>query len=491
MFTTTVQSTLDYLAVAIEDDGSNKESLTTEQFGHLLATIPHLSDSSADGTKAIAMLKVPGLPFSEQQLKELRGCLASVSKPRGNNSGPSASAAKKTVLTTKTQEHRYVHEYLPESAWKLLLAEGCTIDAMIDIVTDLFLKIGLLYPTETPTQKWTIALLYAIQNRPFSNNDAYRSVQQLRNTLHAKRRLPVPGRPPHLAEYPESAQAFAAAHPRAYADDDPPVPTKIEIERIRSALVHVSSRGTNKLVRDNVLRVASPQQQSNGGLGTGHMALDQTFFQNMFLALRSALVDQTGSRGQPDIRINAERPSKRRMLAFGSQSDSSRSTDSLADGSPHSTPGRDGAAEVMSLPDDSPVEDEPPQQPPKFAGGAASLDEMLDELKGHASAVKAAKAAAAKAAVQKKPSAAAKFGGHVRPDAAKFYDRASPPAIPPQGQPHPPMVFVGCRIIVAWKKEYWRVVSPCGVETRFPFGECPPKEWANVLKFCRANGDGH
>ena len=101
MFTTTVQSTLDYLAVAIEDDGSNKESLTTEQFGHLLATIPHLSDSSADGTKAIAMLKVPGLPFSAQQLKELRGCLASVSKPRGNNSGPSASAAKKTVLTTK------------------------------------------------------------------------------------------------------------------------------------------------------------------------------------------------------------------------------------------------------------------------------------------------------------------------------------------------------------------------------------------------------
>lgn len=96
------------------------------------------------------------------------------------------------------------------------------IDDAVEAVTDVMREIGLLYPDQTPTQKFICAMIGAGRDPPLDGDGLYDVVDKLRTCLHHKRKRPTTGAPDKLPVYPECIDAFIEMHPSCY-ENEPPV----------------------------------------------------------------------------------------------------------------------------------------------------------------------------------------------------------------------------------------------------------------------------
>ena len=228
-----------YLEQAMEPDGSNNDEILVKQYDHLIALVQRLESLDLEDTTAcLKLLRSEACPFTSEQSKHVRQVIGSVGAPNVN-SAPTTYGCR---TYTKNQTHMYIHNYLNEKRWELVLQ--CDIDTIIDAIVDTCAEIGCLWPSPKPTYQWMVAFIHAAAGAAFTPDDAFQTLQKLRRLLHIKRMHAVPGAPSGIRTYVESSQEFASLYPSAFLQG-PPVACKTDLQDIRNALSKVSLRATN------------------------------------------------------------------------------------------------------------------------------------------------------------------------------------------------------------------------------------------------------
>ena len=249
MIESAVRKAYVFMTNGIEPDGSNRKIVVDGQFCHLMGAFKKLGTDTDDCNKAIVALKDESA-FDESQKKALRACLVERVASLQNSHG----CGLKTTTTQKTQVHNYLHNYGTQTHWdKWCDPRVNDLNLKMEAMTDLMHQIGCDHPKETPTQIGAAAIVLAAHNRPFTDKDAYKLVVELRRQMEAKRSSKSVGAVV-LDRYQEDVKDYVQIAPHAYKSTDPPIECPISTDAIASALRRVSSRDTNKMVRDTVPR---------------------------------------------------------------------------------------------------------------------------------------------------------------------------------------------------------------------------------------------
>ena len=210
-----IEGVFKYIAQAVEPDGSNREQILEKQSSHLSSLIQRQASSGldiSDATKALQLFKSDQCPFTPDQSKQLRSLIDSVGAPSADGNG-SGDAWRNY---TKCQEHVYIHNYMTEKKWELLLTDDIDIDSIIDIVADTCAETGCLYPSPKPSQQWMVAFIHAVHGSKFSEDDAFETLGKLRNKLHRLRKNKHAGAPTGIKKYTELGKLFAETYPAAF-----------------------------------------------------------------------------------------------------------------------------------------------------------------------------------------------------------------------------------------------------------------------------------
>ena len=67
----------------------------------------------------------------------------------------------------------YIHEYLSEDQWKIVLADDVEYFAVLDIVSQVCDAIGCLHPRPNPSQKHLVSFIHAVLDDRCSSDDFY------------------------------------------------------------------------------------------------------------------------------------------------------------------------------------------------------------------------------------------------------------------------------------------------------------------------------
>ena len=112
----------------------------------------------------MALMKPPGTGEKRWHQDQAHARTVHASHPR---SRCSASACTPTHTTHK---HR------------------ASIPDIIEVVVDVLADVGCLWPTPKPSQKHMTAFIHIVSNQPFTPDDAYATLRDLRAAIHARRR---------------------------------------------------------------------------------------------------------------------------------------------------------------------------------------------------------------------------------------------------------------------------------------------------------------
>jgi hypothetical protein len=479
MLEATVRSTIEFMAVAIEDDGSNKVDVQIGEYKKLTANFTTIRSTKEDVTKALTVLK--GItPFTQQQAKELRTYLTAQQSSEvsvGTTSGPSKTAH----FAHKTQIHAQVQDYLTEEKWDRLHTAMPDVRAMIEVVTDVYIDIGLLWPAPKPTKLWTIAFLYAVRGGAYSPDALYASLGDLTDSIVYKRKRPRAGAPSHIPVYPD-INKFLESYPTVFAESKP-VPSKIDVAQIHEVLRYGSCRGTNKLVRDNAL-TSRPGHGNRNPKSSGPPTEDMCM-QKMLMGMMTAMLGQS-NQGGLSASATSQGGSQRRKRMLGDDADQEAAAGHVNDDDPK-TPAKKIPALMDRPPKESSVDGKSTEAGPASAEKHNCQDntDRIDdpEPKGGVSGLGAMIEATKRLTktVSKKPAAAPKKGGYAE------HAKANPPCMPKLNEHHPVFIYNDCKIYTSLKEKKWRVV-PYKVtlnDFAFPFGAEPTKSWASLINYCK------
>ena len=238
-----------FMKNAIEDDKSNEKAVVDSQFISLTAFARRTSSNGDDANDALELLKKDLGFFTADQRKALRSIIVEHCTASDIHQPP---ATLKVV--SKSQVHKFIYNYLPQRSWvKIRAHDGTTLEDKCDEVTDVTHAIGLDYPEETPTRLLIVGIVLTADGRPFSEMQAYDLLGDARKQIELKRKSKVPTIA--LRSYPEKVSEYLDLCPNAYDQfGGPPVSCVISLTELAKNMCKLSSRSTNKKVRDYVMQ---------------------------------------------------------------------------------------------------------------------------------------------------------------------------------------------------------------------------------------------
>ena len=247
MLASALETALEFIDAATDDDGRNAATVTENKYGNLLKVYRLKPSTSSDATATLKLLKDPKLSFTNAQRSSLRQAIIDAGTTDANHE----PAGPKTITTTTTQSCPTYDVYMQNRCWDAIYDKSLRLTDVLEPVTDNMRDIGLTNPDERPTQVHIISIIGAV--RGWDEEDSYDAICKLRELIAFKRKAPTSGAPHKLSVYPADIKDFLKMYPNTYPANDPPVCPRIDNRTIENAKRLVSSRGTNKHVRASVM----------------------------------------------------------------------------------------------------------------------------------------------------------------------------------------------------------------------------------------------
>lgn len=217
------------------DSRPNKEASQLARAKHFTSNLPSLGQDMADAQAVLVELEKETPAFTEAQRKSMVEAVAS-----------HMDADATTAADTKSQNHPYVHEYMPDGLWKKLRDKTISWDTKKEDFVDFALEtLGLRHPNND-TLKNMLAIIWICAERDLAPDDAYEELRNMQDKFVHKREL-VPGKP-LLKEYTRDVSQFIRLYPHQYLECDPPVASQIDERKIQQKTRKdvMPSRSSNK-----------------------------------------------------------------------------------------------------------------------------------------------------------------------------------------------------------------------------------------------------
>ena len=265
------------------DSRPNKEASQLARVKHFTSNLPSLGQDMADAQAVLAELEKESPAFTDAQRKSMVEAVAS-----------HMDSDATTTADIKSQNHPYVHEYMPDRLWKKLRDKTISWDTKKEDFVDFALEtLGLRHPNND-TLKSMLAILWVCAERDLSPDDAYEELRNMQDKFVNKREL-VPGKP-LLKEYTRDVSQFIRLYPHQYLECDPPVASQIDERKIQQKTRKdvMPSRSSNKHIAKSARQSATCDPAA--GL--------QRSFMNFILGNSSSLVEtprRPAPRGPPAI----------------------------------------------------------------------------------------------------------------------------------------------------------------------------------------------
>ena len=210
------------------------------QKDHLIQTLRGMKENMDDGTELLELLQHDSPPFSADQRHQIAQCVSTIIRESNNN-----VILKKT---TKTQQHMYIYNYIPESVWSILLDESKSIEDKMDAIAMFSVSyIGLMFPCPI-TRALMVATIVTSSRIKLSAEQEYARVKEFKRLFETKRK--VSGRATYTCGvYPELPASFIVKHGNTYPPSDPAVECRIDSTRIREIAYAAPLRDTNKRLK--------------------------------------------------------------------------------------------------------------------------------------------------------------------------------------------------------------------------------------------------
>jgi len=292
-----------FIEAASDGDDAMAKNVQDTQFAHLMAVVRRTTVSTDESTSALIELK--NASCSSDRCKALHSAIIE------STDAARSMGSKKTFSTSVAQTHMFLYNYLPMSLWNALKDDSISLDEKCEKLTDFMHSIGLLHPSQTPTQVGACAIIVAADGRQHSPIAVYNALDTMRKQLSYKRKFRC-DTAVSLNAYPVKVEDYVTVAPNAYSPADPPVACQISALAIRNTLRTVACRKSNALVRDHVQPQAAP-------VGMGHFQM-QGLPPNMYDRFGAAAYNQMmqwmpNQFDAPVRRVNSKRPVS--MLANG------------------------------------------------------------------------------------------------------------------------------------------------------------------------------
>jgi len=292
-----------FIEAASDGDDAMAKNVQDTQFAHLMAVVRRTTVSTDESTSALIELKRAS--FSSDRCSALHSAIIE------STDAARSMGSKKTFSTSVAQTHMLLYNYLPMSLWDALKDDSISLDEKCEKLTDFMHSIGLLHPSQTPTQVGACAIIVATDGRTHSPIAVYNALDTMRKQLSFKRKFRC-DTAVSLNAYPVKVEDYVTVAPNAYSPADPPVACQISALAIRNTLRIVACRKSNALVRDHVQPQAAP-------VGMGRLQM-QGLPPNMYGRFGAAAYNpmmqwMPNQFDAPVRRVNSKRPVS--MLANG------------------------------------------------------------------------------------------------------------------------------------------------------------------------------
>ena len=139
-----LQAIFEYLEEAVDpNDHEGRAKILDRQCAHVASIIDRMqyspSPQMADMTRCLAMLKMDSCPFSKEQVKVLKDKI---------NASANDCPTRQGAMVQQSMD--YIHEYLPQDQWKIVLADDADSFVVLDVVTEVLSTIQLGVYTQNP-----------------------------------------------------------------------------------------------------------------------------------------------------------------------------------------------------------------------------------------------------------------------------------------------------------------------------------------------------
>ena len=221
---------------------------TAKALPPLLTRIRSLKPSRDEVADVLAYLGAESCLFSKEDRLEIgRAANATMVDPT-------------TVVaraTTKTQQHLYLHHYLPAKLWTCLESEDTKVNRFRQLGQFMCQSLGLRNPDAKTKRLAVVVSHLASQDNP-TPTVAYADVQLFSDIMEQKRSSVCTKQT--MASFPEDPKVFMDAYPTAFDPEHPPVECRVSlsaiVERCRKEVT--PCRDTNKQVRGHTTKPAAP-----------------------------------------------------------------------------------------------------------------------------------------------------------------------------------------------------------------------------------------
>ena len=240
------------------DSRPNKEASQLARAKHFRSNLPSLGQDMADAQAVLVELEKETPAFTEAQRKSMVEAVAA-------HMDSDATIA----ADTKSQNHPYVHEYMPDGMWKKLRDKTISWDTKKEDFVDFALEtLGLRHPNND-TLKSMLAILWICAEKDFAPDDAYDELRNMQDKFVHKREL-APGKP-LLKEYTRDVSQFIRLYPHQYLECDPPVASQLDERKIQQKTRKdvMPSRSSNKHIAKHARQSATSDPA--GGLQRSFM----------------------------------------------------------------------------------------------------------------------------------------------------------------------------------------------------------------------------
>ena len=202
-----------------------------------------------------------------------------------------------TRATVKTQQHLFLHRYLPLRMWAFLESDHTIENKFRQLSQFMCQCLGLRNP-DAKTKRLAVVLVHLASKTSPTPKDAYKSIQTFSNIMEQKRSSVCTSQT--MSTFPEDPGVSMDAHPTAYAAEDPPIACRLSevsiVERCRKGIT--PCRCTNQQVREPTMKpsqTSSPSHTGDSVKGALLALLENFMTQKGNHNLREALVSHEES----------------------------------------------------------------------------------------------------------------------------------------------------------------------------------------------------
>lgn len=224
-------------------DKSESVQNAIEMFHTELLSLPR---SMAESSETLKHLSKANPVFSNDDRVKLSGYVSTHVKGK-LATGSVVEKASKAI----SQSCPYLYEYLSKTIWDTISDERIPFDECLGVLAGFAVKIlGIRHP-DAVTSKTAVGIVASARRMHISPDEAYAKNCKFKSKVEAKRDL-FPGAITFIA-FDRDPSVYMRAYPRAYAECDPPVSSRVNEDSLRELVrkENMPCRGNNQALRIN------------------------------------------------------------------------------------------------------------------------------------------------------------------------------------------------------------------------------------------------